>query len=105
MANKVGRPVGGSSITPRIRGYFSAALDILVKKKEPLDKLIAKGLQEDLKGTLSALARYMPAEIELTVDDNRAEEMTDAELAVIATESSARVNKKASSKKKPSSIH
>ncbi len=106
MANKGGRPRGTNEIAPKIRAYFMRAINGLQKKHgKTLDELIMEGLVDDLKGTLSALSKYIPAEVEVKLDDQRANELTDTELADIAAASSDRVTEKTGSQEEPESIH
>lgn len=82
-----GRKLGTKNIAQRIRGYLTVALDDMAKKGLPLDKLIVKGLKDDLKGTLTALAKFMPAEVAVTVDDKRVKDISDNDLIDIAQSS------------------
>jgi len=95
MASTKGKPAGARDIAPKIRGYFIVALDRMAKNREPLDKLIEKGLKEDLKGTLTALAKYMPAEVAVVVEDKRTIDMSDNDLLEIAKTSGTLIEHKA----------
>lgn len=91
---KAGRPKGTSDIAPKIRSYFKRAIEKLEKKGKPLDDLIVEALENDLKGTLTALSKYVPTEIDLNTDTESAENMTDEQLLSIAKTGSAGASKK-----------
>ena len=76
-----GRRAGSKDVAPRIRGAFKRACIMLDEGKsegEGLTELMYKSLNEDFRGTISVLGKYVPVELEATVTEIPLEDWLDA---------------------------
>lgn len=64
----MGKRAGGRDFAPRVRSAVSRVLECLEEKGD-LDALLMDAMQKDLVGTLSALAKYAPQQIDMAVEN------------------------------------
>jgi len=72
-------------ISHRIRCAASMAFDSLAKRGLPLHKMIEKYLESDFLETLKVISKYIPAQLDIAIDDGRIIKLTDTELLEIAS--------------------
>lgn len=78
------KSAGARDVAPRIRAAFLQAV-----KDGRLHELMERSLEEDFRGTLNAVAKFCPKEIDITDDRKRsAEDYTDDELVAIVRKGS-----------------
>ena len=68
MPRKMGRPKGSVSsvsITQRLRKEIYSALDILDRRGQPLDGLLADQMADDPAKVLSLLSKFIPQEVNI----------------------------------------
>ena len=77
-----GRTAGSRDVAPKVRGAFKRALLVLDGEQEAgsgLTELLVASLKEDVKGTLGAISKFVPKELDIDADIV-AKELTRADL-------------------------
>lgn len=76
-----GRRAGSRDVAPKIRGAFKRACILLDKGKEEgegLTELMVESLKNDFKGTITALGKYVPIELDASITEVSLEDWLDA---------------------------
>jgi hypothetical protein len=62
----VGKPAAGQAVVSKLRTELHRAFDVLERKNRPLHKLLADQIEDDAAGSLQKLARFLPAEVNVS---------------------------------------
>lgn len=76
-----GRRAGSRDVAPKIRGAFKRACILLDEGKnegDGLTELMVESLKSDFKGTLTALGKYVPIELDAAITEVSVEDWLDA---------------------------
>ena len=60
------RQSDGTRVIGKLRFELHRAFDVLERKKRPLHKLLADQIEDDAAGSLQKLARFLPAEVNVS---------------------------------------
>ncbi len=75
------RPRGSKTLKNKIQQHILCAIkDLELNRPSNLTKLLVKSFEEDVKGTLSAVSKYMPKEVNSTLEVNNVHELRLVEL-------------------------
>mgnify|MGYP000474678240 FL=1 len=66
MKNGSNNKTSGTQIVSKLRAELHRAFDVLERKNRPLHKLLADQIEDDAAGSLQKLARFLPAEVNVS---------------------------------------
>ena len=66
MKNGSNNKTSGTQIVSKLRTELHRAFDVLERKNRPLHKLLADQIEDDAAGSLQKLARFLPAEVNVS---------------------------------------
>lgn len=83
----------GAELIQRTRAAILSALDICRDRKTPIDELLARELENNPLKFMELASKFCPRDVAVEINDarDRAEELTDSELADIASTSGNRI--------------